>query len=470
MHASAPVQRSRAEALAPFAQGLTESLRGELRGWALLAVGSLAMAGALALLLGLGRAPNAQAYLPWDLATFFNTALVTHVVFSVVIWYLAVLGALAVIAAARARCVGPTLDGMGRAGLWFAWIGALLLLVPTLLNQGAPSLNNYVPVLIHPLYYIGLGLLAIGVAMPVLRLYLRPMRLAGTVAFGTAMVGLVYLVALVCFVLAWIAVPADADIANINERLFWGGGHVLQFVNTGLMLILWNVLARHVFGAAPLSPALYRLSMASLVLFVLPGPAIYALTDIMGITHRNAFTELLWYGLTLPPVVFSLGLAVQAWERRAALPWRDPAFLALALSMLVFNIGGVMGFFLGVSDTRTPSHYHLVITGANLAMLGGFLVLILPLLGRPAGEGRAVRVPFWLYAGGQMLWSISMFIAGLSGVPRKTVGSAEQGLVTMGQKITLGVVGIGTLIAVTGGILFLWLLLRRLLGREKSNG
>ena len=85
MHASAPVPRSRAEAVAPFAQGLTASLRGELRGWALLAVGSLAVAGALALLLGLGRAPNAQAYLPWDLATFFNTALVTHVVFSVVI-------------------------------------------------------------------------------------------------------------------------------------------------------------------------------------------------------------------------------------------------------------------------------------------------------------------------------------------------------------------------------------------------
>lgn len=129
-----------------------------------------------------------------------------------------------------------------------------------------------------------------------------------------------------------------------------------------------------------------------------------------------------------------------------------------------------MGFFLGISDTRTPSHYHLVITGVNLAALGGFLVLFLPLLNRPVGEGRAVRLPFWFYAGGQMLWSISMFIAGLSGVPRKTVGTAEQGLVSLGQKVTLGVVGVGTLIAVTGGVLFLWLLLRALLGKEKSYG
>ena len=36
----------------------------------------------------------------------------------------------------------------------------MALLVPVLSNQGEPSLNNYVPVLIHPLFYAGLGLLA----------------------------------------------------------------------------------------------------------------------------------------------------------------------------------------------------------------------------------------------------------------------------------------------------------------------
>lgn len=469
MQASSIIQRSRAEAVAPYARGLTESLRGELRGWALLAIGSLAVAGALALLLGLARAPNAQAYLPWDLATFFKTALVTHVVFSVVIWYLAILGALSVVSAARAGIASPTLDGMGRAGLWFAWTGSLMLLVPTLLNQGGPSLNNYVPVLIHPLYYIGLALLAVGVALPVLRLLAQPGRLGGPVAFGTAMNGLVYLVALACFVVAWIALPAEGDVANLNERLFWGGGHVLQFVNTGLMLVLWYVIAEQVFGAPPVSQPIYRLSMAALVLFVLPGPAFYAMYDVMGIENRNAFTELLWYGLTLPPVVLSLGLMLQA-VRHRPLPWGDARFLALALSFVVFNIGGVMGFFLGVSDTRIPSHYHLVITGANLAMLGGFLVLFLPLLGRPLGEGRAVRVPFWLYAGGQMLWSVSMFLAGMSGVPRKTVGTVEQGLETIGQKVLLGLVGVGALIAVAGGVLFLALLLWRMLGRERTHG
>lgn len=461
-----PVPRSAAESLAPYA--LPPELKAEMRGWALLAVGALAVAGGLALLLGLSRAPGAQAVLPWDLATFFRTALVTHVVYSVVIWYLAVLGGLAVVAAARAGADSRAPQGMGRAGLWFAWIGALLLLPPTLLNQGEPSLNNYVPVLVHPLYYMGLGLLAFGVALPVLRLLARPAALGDALSFGALICGLVYLVALLCFVLAWVSLPAGGDAANLNERLFWGGGHVLQFVNTGLMLIFWQVLAEQVFGAPPLSLPLYRLSLGALLLFALPGPVVYGLYDVMSLAHRDAFTELLWYGLSLPPLVFSLGLALLVWPRRRALPWDEPRFLALALSVLVFNLGGIMGFFLGVSDTRTPSHYHLVITGVNLALLGGFVGLVLPLLDRPLRGRLMPRLAFWLYAGGQTAWSVAMFLAGLSGVPRKTVG-LEQGLASIGQKILLGIVGGGAVIAVGGGVIFLALLLGRLLGRRRHG-
>lgn len=462
-----PLLRSPAEALAPYV--LSPELKGELRGWALLAVGSLAVAGGLALLLGLSRVPGAGHFLPWDLETFFRTALVTHVVYSVVIWYLAVLGGLAVVAAGRADAPSRAPPGMGRAGLWFAWIGAAMLLPPTLLNQGMPSLNNYVPVLVHPLYYIGLGLLAVGVALPVLRLLARPARLGDDLCFGAQICGLTYLVALLCFVLAWIVLPSGGDAANLNERLFWGGGHVLQFVNTGLMLVLWQVLAGQVFGAPPLSPPLYRLSLGALLLFALPGPLFYGLYDVMGLAHRDAFTELLWYGLSLPPVVFSLGLARLAWRWRRTLPWHEPRVLALTLSFLLFNLGGVMGFFLGVSDTRTPSHYHLVITGVNLALLGGFAGLFLPLLDRAPRAGLPLRLAFGLYAGGQLVWSVSMFLAGLSGVPRKTVGSAAQGLDSIGQKILLAIVGAGAVIAVSGGVIFLGLLLRRLLGGERHG-
>ncbi|MBF0393365.1 MAG: hypothetical protein HQL38_11865, partial [Alphaproteobacteria bacterium] len=48
----------------PYA--VTKAFADDLRGWALLGVGALAMAGALALLLALARTPGIQDLLPWD--------------------------------------------------------------------------------------------------------------------------------------------------------------------------------------------------------------------------------------------------------------------------------------------------------------------------------------------------------------------------------------------------------------------
>lgn len=469
MHVSDAIGRTDAERGAVSDRTLPPPLRRELRGWCLLAAGSLAVAGLAAPVLGISRAPGVEKVIKGDLNELLYWALVPHVVFSFVVWFVTALGALSVVVAWRSgRDGGPA--ALGRAGLLSAVAGAALLLFPTLSSMGYPSINNYVPVLVHPIYYVGLGLLGFGVGLAVLRMFLAPGGFDRPLDFGTATVGVAYLIALVCFGLAWMLLPVDGpyDAANLNERVFWGGGHVLQFVNTGLMLMMWQVAAERAFGAPPLSPALYRVTMASLVVFVLPAPAFYFMFDVMGIAHRNAFTDLLWYGLTLPPVVLSLGLMRQFWHNRRALPWRDVAFIGLALSFLMFNIGGLFGFFLGVSDTRTPAHYHAVIGGVNLALMFAFAGLFLPLLGRHFGPGRAPRAMFWLYGLGQLFWSLGMFIAGASGVPRKTAG-AEQQLDAIGT-LGMGISGSAHLIAIAGGIMFVWMALARLLRKERANG
>jgi len=137
------------------------ALRRELYGWALLAAGSLAAAGALALLLVLSRVPMTQVLLPWSWQSFFYTALVTHVILSFVVWFLAVLAALAVLVAIQCG-ESLRLARLGPMGLAAAAVGTVLLVIPALLNVGEPSLNNYVPVVVHPLYYLGLALIALG--------------------------------------------------------------------------------------------------------------------------------------------------------------------------------------------------------------------------------------------------------------------------------------------------------------------
>lgn len=446
---------------------LSPALRRELRGWCLLAAGSLAVAGIAAPLLGISRAPGIEKIVKADLNELLYWALVPHVVFSFVVWFVAALGALSVVVVGRA---GGGRSALGSAGLGAAVAGAVLLLVPTLASMGYPSINNYVPVLVHPLYYLGLGLLGVGVGLAVLRMFAAGGRFEGGLEFGIAISGAAYLVAMICFALAWAQLPEAGpfDAANLNERLFWGGGHVLQFVNTGIMLALWYAAAEQVFGVPPLGRDLYRLSMASLLAFVLPAPAFYFMFDVMSIAHRNAFTDLLWYGLTLPPVVLTVGVAAQMARRWRSLPWRDVAFVGLFLSVLVFNVGGVFGFFLGVSDTRTPSHYHGVIGGVNLAIMVAFATLFLPRLGRPFGTGKAAKAAFWLYGLGQMFWSLGMFVAGAAGVPRKTAG-AEQQLDALGT-LGMGISGSAHLVAIAGGVMFIWMALARLLRKESGNG
>lgn len=431
--------------------------RAELRGWLLLALGALAVAGALALLLALSRTPGAQNWLPWG-QDFFHKGLVTHVVFSFQIWLLAMLGALTVLTApSRTR-------GAGFVGLGLAVMGSGLLLAPTLAGSGEASLNNYVPVLVHPLYYLGLACFGAGIGLAAARTLVR--RATGVVDFAVQAMALTLLSALSCFIIAAIGIPAGTDMDHLNERLFWGGGHVLQVVNTLMLMLGWHVLAERALGRGALPPCTAKAAFAALVLFAVAAPLVYARLDVLGLAHRQAFTQLLWYGMPLPVLVMGAGLA---WQLvRHGRHWRSPAMLALWLSLLVFALGGVAGFALGVADTRTPSHYHAVIGGVNLALMGLIHGVLLPLLGRGAGATGWVRAQFLLYGGGQMLHALGFYLAGMAGVARKTAG-AEQGLDSAFKLVAMGAVGLGGAIAVLGGVIFVVQVLGCLIRKESTH-
>lgn len=425
----------------------TSAISSATRGWCLLAVGALAVAGVLALLLAASRTPGIQDRLPWG-PDFFHKGLVTHVVFSFQVWFLAMLGALA--------------GSPNRWPLRLALVGAGLLLVPTLAGWGEASLNNYVPILDHPLFFAGLIALAAGVGTATAPTLLALRADTPPARFGLAATAACLWSALACFALAAWLTPAGTDRPLMAERLFWGGGHVLQFANTALMMAGWVALAQAAFGRPPLPPALARATFAALVLAALAAPLLYRF-DLLGLPHRQAFTQLLWYGLPLPPLVMGAGVAWLLIRNHGA--GRPPARLALALSLAVFALGGGAGFFLGVADTRTPSHYHAVIAGVNLTLMGLMHVELLP----TARPNRWTWMQFHLYGWGQLLHAAGFYVAGLAGVARKTAG-AEQGLHGALQTAAMAAVGLGGAVAVLGGVVFVLQVLARLLTREPAHG
>lgn len=441
---------------------LERRLDAEIRHWALLAVLALALAGLLALALAVSRAPGVQDLLPGD---FFKKTLITHVVFSVVVWYLGVLGMMSAWATAGLAEDGLPVRGaiLGPLGLRGAVASFVFLLVPLVMGWGAPSLNNYVPVVAHPAFYAGLALLFLSVALPVVRLLMNLPKGVEARAYGVAAAGLTYLIALVCFGLAWLERPPGLTLEPANEVLFWGGGHILQFTNAAMMLVAWRVVAEKIHFVPPLPASWFKGTLALIATVALAGPVFYLIWDAGDASLTLAFTWLYKVGLIVQPVIPMAALAL-AFLRRG-LKLTTPGGSGLLLSLVLFATGGLMGYFVGQGDTRTPAHYHAMIGGVTVAFMAFYVEIILPRLDRPVTTKRWALAFLWMYGIGQLLHVLGFFAAGARGVARKTAGAA-QGLSGPWEVVAMTMMAVGAGVAVIGGVIFVVLTLRRLLARE----
>ncbi len=438
-----------------------------LRAWAGLGVGALGVAGLFAVLLAVSRVPGIQDVSFWPLE-FFKKGLVIHVVFSFVVWFLCVFGAILELGARRLGASGK-LDGIaGQAALWGVGISFPLLFVPALLDRGDPTLNNYVPAIIDPIYYAGLFVLAGAMAVQSFRVLVRVpnvAKAADPLTVGALAGALGFLLALACIRLAAMAMWDMPLSHHYNEEVFWGGGHVFQIVNTAMMIAAWWVLASLAWGESVIANRMFGVAIVLISVLALPAPGFYIGID--GDLPRQAFTDL-QYTEILPLVIAGVAVILAASVKSRTARWSDPAFLGLILSMAVFAVGGALGVFVDGTDARTPGHYHGVIAGLNLAFMGLFLTVILPLAGRPAFKGKKIAAQFWMFAVGQGAAAVGLFIAGGHGASRKAAGAA-QGLDELGvwAKVGMGMNGAGGLLAVLGGVLFVWTVATALL---RKNG
>ncbi|WP_417797860.1 cbb3-type cytochrome c oxidase subunit I [Terasakiella pusilla] len=433
------------------------TLREEYRYWSLISIIALAIAGVFALLLVFSRTPYVQDILPWPWKSFFHKGLVTHVIFSFVVWFLATMGAFWAYSLAQQQG-DDAHSKIGGFALLLAVAGCLGLILPALLDLGEAELNNYVPVMTHWLYYLGLVLLAAGLLICALR-----QMIMGSGFNGQKATAILYIIALICFTLAYSYLPDGLSSPTYNERLFWGGGHVLQFVNTALLFLAWQFVARDPI----LSPPYVVLTFGILVVFVLPTPITYLIFDVLGQVHRDFYTDLLRYGLLLPSLIFSLGLIrFLVSEKRRQLDRLTQQ--VLWLSLITYNLGGLYGLLLDGTDTRVPAHYHAVIGGINLSFMIFYHRVLLPAIEVPVREGRLFTAQYWLYGLGQIMHASGMFLAGSMGVPRKTSGDA-QALDSLEKVLSMGLMGIGGIIAVLGGVLFVIMTLKWMMSARRAG-
>ena len=429
---------------------ISDSRKTLLRGWSLLAIASLALAGLFAILLVLSRIPGMENSVPWP-AAFFHKGLVAHVVLSFVVWFLAILGCLVQIGSIEDSKL------LDKVGLFFAIIGTILLLIPALLDRGEPTLNNYIPIIIDPLYYSGLIILAFGMLLSILPVFKK--QYIGPNLKGP---GIIYIISIIAFIVAAAQLSGEPVNYDYNESLIWGGGHILQCLNVILLLVSWSYLSDQIKSNLPFKVATFWLVLTSLI-----GLSFYLIWDVTDETQAGAFTHL-QKTLGPPVLIFFIILIPTIGKQLSNFKWQDPAMLSLWTSIIVFTLGGILGGFVDGTDTRTPAHYHGVIGGINLAFVGLFYTIFLPMLNREIIASKLIACQIILYASGQLLFIIGMFVAGGMGASRKVMGTS----IDMDSLIAISAARIrdfGGGIAIIGGVLFIYIALKALLGQSRSK-
>ncbi len=422
-------------------------------GWLLLGLGALVVGGLFTLLIVLSRTPYFQQIVPF--VDFFHTALVVHVNLTVLVWFLAFAGVLWSYTPSRRWLAA------GRGALLLAVAGTVLIVLAPFTGDGQPLMNNYVPVLQNPVFFAGLGLFGLGFALLVLRAVRTAFdvdnRSGGESAlrFGLFVAAMASLSALAALAMSYLGIDDGFEGLAYYDRLFWGSGHIIQFSHTQMMLIAWLWLASASGARLRLTPRVTLLLFALGLSPVFAVPAIYVAFDVSSGGHLFWFIQLMKFGGAVAAVPIGLAVLLAVLEYRRPAPGRALERNALWFSMLLFGAGGALGFLINGSNVTVPAHYHGSIVGITLAFMG-LTYHLLPRLGFAAVTGRFARWQPGIYGGGQLLHIAGLAWSGGYDVARKSTATQQ----SFEQVAGMGLMGLGGLVSIVGGLMFLILVYR----------
>jgi len=429
--------------------------------WLGLALGVLTLAGLFSLVVVIGRMPPFDRLVTDPL--FFKRGLVVHVNLALVAWFYSFVAALLFFLPGR---LAP--GRAARHAVHVSALGVAMILLAAGMPGSRPVLSNYIPMIDHWLFGVGQILFAAGVLTSFLSRRLLTARTARSGFFelpGAAQMGLrsaaaVLVLAALTFAITSVRITPDLAVDAHYELLFWGGGHVLQLGCSIAMISVWLVLLDSALGRCPIGEGTAAILFAAMVVPWFASP-ILAVLGTWSPGYRDGFTFLMRWAIF--PV---LGLFLIACLRLLFEEWRagrigfaslsDPRISGFLVSALLTLLGFALGAGIRGSNTMIPAHYHASIGGITAAFMT-VTYLMLRAFGFSIPTRRLRRAAAWqpaLYGIGQMVFASGFAIAGAYGMSRKAYG-AEQAGRGLGESIGLGVMGVGGLIAVAGGLLFL---------------
>lgn len=407
--------------------------------WFFLAIICLGLGGGFAFLVAMSRAPFTEEYFPAD---FFYHALVGHVVLAILLWL------------SSFSIVMWSLYFKGKEWSFtymISFIGALFVTFSVITGNGMAVPNNYVPSLVDPIFFSGLGLFFIGFSINVLSYFKEACKnlLSSDTLMSTLSTSLFIAVFMIISMLFSLVINnMDGERPLIYyERLFWTPGHIQQILNGTLLVSVWYVLQRMV----GINRNWYLLKFVNVV-FLVSASALFIIPFISDPISKNSKIA--------AEIIYAIGLGVPIFLHAANIlrglkgDFKSVSSVSLVLSMVIYFFGVAIAYSGFDNDLRVPAHYHGVVTSLTLALMGVSYYLIKKGFKRRIFGGKIAKVQPIIYGVGMILFILGLFVSGFLGAPRKTHGVAFATDPVVLSALT--VMGIGTLLAVTGGILYVF--------------
>lgn len=486
-------------------------------GWLKNGIWALALAGLYSIILVVLRSPWLYSLL--DDKSIFKSSLIIHVNLSVLVWLLSIACVI------WSYSTKPIM--FAKTFCRLAFIGMLLMVVSPLLDRSTPIMNNYIPMLENIWFIIGLSLFGTSVLCYSILTLLSSFDeirqeqdapvLLPTVKITSA---LMYIMTWICFVLSYkelmdLSKVFPMDLSYYYELLFWSGGHLLQFIYVQIVMFVWVVMLEFWFSKKLHYYNLYRyLFIFNFVLgsICFYGHLTYPISDY---EFKEFFTTHMKYCGGLAPSLFLVVFIIDAFKNAKDHNRTNTKFIPTSLvsSMLLFFAGGSIGVLISGVNVSVPAHYHGSIVGISVALLGfvyifcfqnsvsSFIHIDRHSVGsylfkltdsnsqnidhdsaytmvsdneevlkeeRILSEKPLLKLAntqIYIITAGQLLHILGLALAGGYGVLRKNPGEEITGL----AKLYMGMVGGGGLVAIVGGLMFVYICARTMSKNDLHN-
>jgi cytochrome c oxidase subunit I len=344
------------------------------------------------------------------------------------------------------------------ASFWLMVVGTLLVQWTMWTGRADVLFTSYVPLRAHPAFYGGVILFAVG-CLAVVGIFFASLVVAKREKTYEGSVPLITYGASTAAIIAVITLGHGAAIyiptffwslgwMNVDPQVYrlvwWGLGHSSQQINVAAMVSIWYLLGALTVGAVVINEKVSRAAFVLYVLFISMASAHHLLVDpgfgpAWKVWNTSYFMYMavlasMIHGFTVPAGI-EVGQRLRGytrgmfdWLRRA--PWGDPGFSSLIFSIVVFGfVGGITGVTIGTEQIniiahntlRVPGHFHATVVSGTAMAFMGLTYYVIPLIFRKqVAFWKLAQIQPYLFAGGMLIFSMSMTFAGYFGVPRRT--------------------------------------------------